>query len=70
MDYRIPLKKQSKRAKREYYSKQRKVWSVSPVTRVKPNKKKESALHEARSLMNDENAKTYSYEEAIKELNS
>ena len=36
----IPLKKQSKRAQKEYHDKQRGSWNgVVPVTRVIPNKK-------------------------------
>ena len=36
----IPLKKQSKRAQKEYHDKQRGSWNgVVPITRVIPNKK-------------------------------
>lgn len=36
----IPLQKQSKKAQREYHSRQRGSWSgVKPVTRVMPNGK-------------------------------
>lgn len=40
MDYTIPLKKQSKKNKREYYSKMRKKWDINPVCKVVPDKKK------------------------------
>lgn len=37
----IPLEKQSKKAQREYYTKQRGSWDgVVPVTKVIPNRKK------------------------------
>lgn len=36
----VPLKKQSKKAQKEYYSKQRGSWyGISPVTRTMPNGK-------------------------------
>ncbi len=36
----IPLKKQSKKARKRYYAEQRKTWNgLSPVTRVVPSRK-------------------------------
>lgn len=35
----ISLKKQSKKKKREYYAKQRTTWTISPVSKIVPNKK-------------------------------
>jgi len=36
----VPLDKQSKKAQREYHSKQRGTWNgISPVTRIVPNGK-------------------------------
>lgn len=41
------LQKQSKRAKREYYSQQRGTWNgVNPVTKTVPNKKAYSRLRD------------------------
>ena len=36
----VPLEKMSKRAKKEYYEKQRATWNgLSPISRVVPNKR-------------------------------
>ncbi|MBQ7521457.1 MAG: hypothetical protein IJU14_01095 [Clostridia bacterium] len=35
----IPLAKQSKKARKEYYKKQRNMWTTNPVTKVKESKK-------------------------------
>jgi len=39
-NYRAPLKKQSKKAQKEYNNSKRNFWDVKPVTKVVPNKKK------------------------------
>lgn len=40
------------------------------TTKTKPNAETVAALLEAKALMNDPSTKSYSFEEAIKELNS
>ncbi len=35
----IPLAKQSKKARKEYYKQKRNMWQTNPVTRVKESKK-------------------------------
>lgn len=40
MNYIIPLKKQSKKNRKEFYSKMRKTWDINPVSKIVPNKKK------------------------------
>jgi len=39
-NYRTPMRKQSKKAQKEYNNSRRNVWPVKPVTKVVPNKKK------------------------------
>lgn len=35
----VPLKKQSKRAQKEFHNKQRGSWGISPVTRTVPSRR-------------------------------
>lgn len=37
----VSIKKRSKKEQKKFYSKQRKVWDIPPVTKVIPNKKRE-----------------------------
>ena len=39
-NYRAPLKKQSKKAQKEYNNSKRNFWEVKPTMKVIPNKKK------------------------------
>lgn len=40
MDHRIPMAKQSKKARKAYYASMRHTWAISPVPRVVPNRKR------------------------------
>ena len=45
-NYRAPLKKQSKKAQKEYNNSKRNFWDVPPVTKVIPNKKHSAVTKE------------------------
>ena len=45
-NYRVPMAKQSKKSQKAYNNSRRNFWDVPPVTKVVPNKKKNSVPKE------------------------